>query len=217
MPKNLSSRLSVLEQALHAARTVPLSERSYYLPHALYPRVVVEAFRDGSLCVEGGRITTAAHGWPCDWVADVLNAFDGWGDMFLDDAEIGAARELAQLGWLHYGQSTMVVISPAPASAWHCAISHAQAHELYTIDQPRYFAVHATVRHIAAAVQVAAWRLGSPVTTLDQLQTWLASARPLTLSMAMIEAIEPITAHGIVVTHYGLDPDQLVRADDAKL
>ena len=54
---------------------------------------------------------------------------------------------------------------------------HAATHELYVSDKARYFAAHATGRTLDAAIRVAAWRAGTPITTIEQVAAWLVTAR----------------------------------------
>lgn len=217
MQRSFKSRLEALERLEVAAHERPRWLRSYLLPTECYERVLVGAFRSGDLCIEHGRITADTNpnrmGWRCHWIADVLNAFDGWGDIFLDQAEIAAARELLSLGWLAY----MVLRPPdARRTGWHTTLSHAASYELYMTDQARYYAAHATGRQVDTAARIAAWRLGSPIETLEPLHAWLATARPFVLSPAIVEAIGPIAASGLVASSLGYDPDALVEEPDAE-
>lgn len=213
MAKRFADRLAELERLEAATRTRKPWQRRYYLPYDAYPQAIIQAFRAGDLCVAGGRIAIdtnpTRYGWPCDWIADALNAFDGWGDVFLNADEIAAARELVDLGWIAY----QIRRPPDPGrTGWDVLLSHAQTHELYMTDRPRYFAIHEMGRHIAAAAPVAAWRLGVPIETVA-LRAWLDTARPLTLSPAMVEAIEPIIVGGLAATGLGLDPKMLLEID----
>lgn len=219
MQQSLKRRLEALERAHHQRHDVPIYKRSYYLPHTVYPRVLVDAFREGDLCVVEGRIVSPQRhtGWYCGHIADVLQASADWGDVFSDDAEITAARELLDLGWIGFGYAYTQVAPHYCPPSWQVMLGHAATHELYVTDQARYFAVHKTGRTFDAAITVAAWRAGTPITTIAQVAAWMATARPLTLTMPMIEAIGPITASAYVARSYGLDLDQLVRADDEAL
>jgi hypothetical protein len=215
---SIRNRLKRLEAAQRPPE-MPLCDRSYYLPHTAYPRVLVEAFRNGDLTIEDGGIVSPEpkrrpDGWHCPRIAYVLNACAGWGDVFMDDAEIDAARELLDLGWIGFGYSYTQLAPHYCPPSWQVMLGHAATHELYVSDKARYFAAHATGRTLDAAIRVAAWRAGTPITTIAQVAAWLATAQPLALSMPMIEAVGSITASALVASHYGYDLDQLVRADN---
>jgi hypothetical protein len=215
MDRSFERRIEALERMQSTQRDTPLSNRSYYLPYASYPRVLVTAFRNDDLVASAGRIATNPKrmGWQCQWIADVLQESAGWGDVFIDDAEIAAARMLLDLGWIGFGYRFDQVAPHHQPPAWQALLSHGASHDLYVTDRARYYAVYATGRTLDAAIRVASWRIGAPMTTLDQVAAWLANARPLALTMAMIEAIGPIRASALMARHYGYELAQLMRAD----
>jgi hypothetical protein len=152
--RSFKNRLALLERAHHLERETPLWQRSYYLPHTVYGRVLVGAFRDGDLIVEDGRIVVDTNparsgAWRCDWIA--------------------AARELLELGWIGFGYAYTEVPPRHRPPSWKVMLGHAATYELYSTDKDRYFAVHATGRTFDPAIRVAAWRAGTPITTVEQV------------------------------------------------
>src|SRR5437870_4947039 len=125
------NRLEALERAWHVEHDVPLWRRSYELPHTVYRNVLVEAFRHGDLVIEDGHIVSPEpkrrpDGWYCPRIAFVLNACATWGDVFVDDAEIAAARDLLDLGWIGFGYTYTQVAPHSCPPSWQVLLSHAE-------------------------------------------------------------------------------------------
>lgn len=216
MQRSFKSRLAALEALEAQTRTRPIWDRLYYLPESAYPACLVRTFRARWLEVVNGRIAVPDRGhwtgaWQCHWIADALNEHRGWGDVFLTEAEIADARDLADHGGLVYAPAQGPV-NPQPAG-WRMEIGEQRESELYMHERWRYFAVHDTERHVRTAAPIAALRLGEPIVTVDALRAWLAAARPLTVSPDLADAIAPIVVSAGVAQSYGCDPGMLEEID----